>query len=258
MSSAIFHGIVTSYPGKYDITVSGPHLEKLAHFAEQGAHITSDNSAAFKDADVVFLGVKPQMLTAVLNELKDSGVDYSNKLLVSMAAGFKLAAMTKILGECAMIRIMPNTPSKIGLGVTAVCPGAKSTLAQQELLQKLLAGMGKSIITDEPGLNAIGAIVGSGPAFVFRFMEALVSEAERYGFSKEEGRAMVEQLLLGSVQLAKASPDQELGALREAVTSKGGTTYQGLLQMTEYHFEEMMQEVIKACLQRTKEFEDMF
>ncbi len=258
MASCVFNGIVKTRPHQDEIMVSGPHVEKLEHFKAQGAQVTSDNAAAFAFGEVVFLGVKPQMMPVVLDGLKQSGVSYDDKLIVSMAAGWRLQAFEHRLGPCKLVRIMPNTPAKLGLGVTAVCTGREVSAEERDLCLSLLEGLGKTVLTDEAGINSLGALAGSAPAFMYRFMEALVSETVKHGFSEAEARAIIEQMALGTAQMVIHNQDQSLAQLREAVTSKGGTTFQGLQQMTQYKFEEMMTEVIEACLRRTHEFEEMF
>lgn len=256
MASCIFNGIVKTRPQQDLLMVSGPHVYKLEAFKAAGAEVTSDNSAVAQWADVLFLGVKPQILPDVLAELKD--VDFSGKLVVSMAAGWRLSAFYARLGEIALVRIMPNTPAKLGLGVTAMCAGDKVSAEQTQLCLDLLSGLGKTVVTDEEGINSLGALAGSAPAFMYRFLEALVAETIARGFSEAQARAIIEQMALGTASMVIANQDQSLAQLREAVTSKGGTTFQGLAQMTNYHFEAMMHDVIEACLRRTREFEDMF
>lgn len=258
MATCIFNGIVKTRNHKDQIMVAGPHLEKLEHFKNQGAAITTNNIDALNFAEVVFLGVKPQIMPQVLAEIKDSGVDYSDKLFISMAAGWRCEAFYSRLGDCKLIRIMPNTPAQLGLGLTSICSGANVSKEQEALCLELLSGLGKSVLTDEEGINSLGALAGSAPAFMYRFMEALVSETQKRGFSKEQSREIIEQMALGTAQMVIHNQDKEIGELREAVTSKGGTTFQGLAQMSEYKFEEMMSKVIEACLHRTHEFEDMF
>lgn len=257
MASCIFKSVIKSISADA-ITVSGPHPEKLAHFKEDGAAVTSDNIAAVKNADVVFLGVKPQVLTSVLDELAAHKIDFENKLVISMAAGYKLSSIAERIKTQRLVRIMPNTPAKIGLGVTAVVYADKVTDEDKALTRQLLSNMGTCIEGTEDDLNTIGAICGCGPAFVFRFMESLISEAQRHGIAGDDARKMVEQTVLGSVSLVIDSQDESIAALRDAVTSKGGTTFAGLCKMTEGHFEDVMKNTIQASLDRTKEFERMF
>lgn len=257
MSTCIFDGIAKSY-STAKITVSGPHIEKLQHFKDAGAFITTSNIEATKKADVIFLGVKPQILTSVLEELSNAGIDFTNKLVISMAAGFKLSSLNKLTHSQKLIRIMPNTPAKIGLGVIAVSYGENVNDNEKILCRELLTNLGKTFEGSESDLNVIGAICGSGPAFVFLFMESLCNEGIRYGIKEKDIRAMVELTLQGSAALAKENKNSSLQSLREAVTSKGGTTYEGLKQMTAGNFEQTMENTIKACLDRTAEFEKLF
>lgn len=257
MSTCIFDGIAKSY-STAKIIVSGPHLEKLSHFKDAGAKITCDNIEAATQADVIFLGVKPQILTQVLEDLAAHNIDFSQKLVISMAAGFKLASIKKYINSDKLIRIMPNTPAKLGLGVIAVSYAQNVDAEEKQLCRELLANLGQCFEGDEQQLNVIGAICGCGPAFVYRFMEALCAEGCRYGLEKKAVREMVEMTLLGGANMSKHNPETSLASLREAVTSKGGTTFAGLSQMTAYKFEEMMAATIKASLDRTYEFEKLY
>jgi pyrroline-5-carboxylate reductase len=257
MASCIFASVKKMVSPR-NITVSGPHIEKLQHFKDDGASITTDNAAAANGAGIVFLGVKPQVLTGVLEDLVAKGVDFKNRLIVSMAAGFCLSSLERITGSDRIVRIMPNTPAMIGQGVTALCCGKGASEEDVKIVKELLEGMGKTIEGDEKQLDVIGAVAGCGPAFVYRFMEALVAESVRNGMDEKSARAMVEQLVVGSAAMVVKNQDSTLAQLREAVTSKGGTTYAGLCKMTEGHFEDMMHNVIDASIARTLEFEKMY
>jgi pyrroline-5-carboxylate reductase len=258
MSTCIYESIIASGFNPQNITVSGPHVEKLEKFKQKGSVITSDNIEALKNADIVFLGVKPQILTSVLDEIAASGVALNHKLFVSMAAGFKLSSIEKKLNTKKIIRIMPNTPAKLGLGVIAVVYDTEVSDNEKKLSEKMLSGMGTCIVGDEDNLNVIGAVAGCGPAFVYRFMEALIAEAVAHGLSADNARKIVEQTVLGSANMSLKNQDCTLASLREAVTSKGGTTYAGLCKMTEGNFEQIMKNTVQASLDRTYEFEKMF
>ena len=257
MSTCIFESIIKKSDAK-NITVSGPHLEKLKKFEDKGAVITTDNIRAVETADIVFLGVKPQILTDVLNEIKASGIPLNHKLFISMAAGFKLSSIEKILNTRKIIRIMPNTPAKISLGVIAVTYDSEVSDNEKKLCTMMLENLGTCIEGDENNLNVIGAIAGCGPAFVYRFMEALIAEGIRHGLDEKKARAIVEQTVLGSAKMVIENQESSVASLREAVTSKGGTTFAGLCKMTEGNFEQMMQNTIQASLDRTYEFEKLF
>lgn len=259
MSSCIFDGIKKARNDADEIYVSGPHLEKLQKFADKKAKITTSNIEAVKESDIIFLGVKPQMLTAVLKELKDNRIDFSEKILVSMAAGFKIASIRRLTDAPYIVRIMPNTPAKIGLGITGIYFEKGIDDKDKELISSLLAPLGMLCqLNSEEGINAIGALAGSAPAFLYRFFEAVEHECVRYGFSQSDARKIVEQLGLGTSSMVIHNHATSISSLREAVTSKGGTTYEGLQQMTSFKFEEMMEEVFKACMKKTHLFEEMF
>ena len=259
MSSCIFDGIKKARNDADEIYVSGPHLEKLQKFADKKAKITTSNIEAVKESDIIFLGVKPQMLTAVLKELKDNRIDFSEKVLVSMAAGFKIASIRRLTDAPYIVRIMPNTPAKIGLGITGIYFEKGIDDKDKELISSLLAPLGMLCqLNSEEGINAIGALAGSAPAFLYRFFEAVEHECVRYGFSQNDARKIVEQLGLGTSSMVIHNHATPISSLREAVTSKGGTTYEGLQQMTSFKFEEMMEEVFKACMKKTHLFEEMF
>lgn len=259
MSSCIFDGIKRARNDADEIYVSGPHLEKIQKFADKKAKITTSNIEAVKESDIIFLGVKPQMLTAVLKELKDNRIDFSEKVLVSMAAGFKIASIRRLTDAPYIVRIMPNTPAKIGLGITGIYFEKGIDDKDKELISSLLAPLGMLCqLNSEEGINAIGALAGSAPAFLYRFFEAVEHECVRYGFSQNDARKIVEQLGLGTSSMVIHNHATPISSLREAVTSKGGTTYEGLQQMTSFKFEEMMEEVFKACMKKTHLFEEMF
>ena len=259
MSSCIFDGIKKARNDADEIYVSGPHLEKLQKFADKKAKITTSNIEAVKESDIIFLGVKPQMLTAVLKELKDNRIDFSEKVLVSMATGFKIASIRRLTDAPYIVRIMPNTPAKIGLGITGIYFEKGIDDKDKELISSLLAPLGMLCqLNSEEGINAIGALAGSAPAFLYRFFEAVEHECVRYGFSQSDARKIVEQLGLGTSSMVIHNHATPISSLREAVTSKGGTTYEGLQQMTSFKFEEMMEEVFKACMKKTHLFEEMF
>lgn len=259
MSTCIFDSILNVTDLKKEIIVSSPHISKLSHFQEHGAIITDNNLEAIYQADIIFLGVKPQILGSVLQSIKDSKLSISNKLFISMAAGFKCQSIFTYLNTHRIVRIMPNTPAKVGLGVNGVYFDGDVDDKNKNIVLHLLSKMGMNIVVDnEELINSICVVAGSAPAFLFRFMEAMIANGIRLGLSEKDARLLTEQVILGTGVLAKNSHDQKISQLREAVTSKGGTTFEGLKVMTEYKFEEMMNKVADASLNRAHDFEKMF
>ncbi|MCR5084727.1 MAG: pyrroline-5-carboxylate reductase [Succinivibrionaceae bacterium] len=251
MARCIFDGLPAGSAGP--ITVSGPHPGKLGHFAERGARVTASNLEAAQGADLVFLAVKPQILPSVLGELAAGIGNWTGKLVVSMAAGFPLARVAGALHSERVVRIMPNTPARIGLGVIGTCALGGASAADLSLVRTLLSPLGTLIATDEAGIDVIGVAGGCGPAFVYRFLEALTRETAARGFAPEEARAIAEATAIGAATLAARSHGESLEALREAVTSKGGTTYAGLCALSAAGFDESIARAFAASMERTRE-----
>lgn len=258
MSTCIFDSIL-DHNGGAQVTVSGPHPERLSHFASRGAEVTADNVKAASDGDIVFLGVKPQVLTGVLQELANHHVDFKSKILITMAAGYRCASIIAHTGSERLVRIMPNTPAKIGLGVIGAyyCRGVSAQ--DREAVEPLIANLGLVIeAKSEDEINAIGVVAGCAPAYLFRFMEAMIANSVKLGISAEDARSIAEQVFIGSATLAGRSHDRSVAQLREAVTSKGGTTYEGLKVMTELDFDGLVAKTVEASMRRTSELEQMF
>ena len=259
MAGCIFKGIVKSRKGKDCIIVSGPHPEKLRTYANDGAKITADNVEAARQSEIIFLGVKPQMLTAVLAELAEAKIDFKSKLMISMAAGYPCSGIAKIIKSERIIRIMPNTPAKIALGTTGIYYGKGATAEDRELCKSMMQCIGSVIETEsEEGINVLGCVAGSSLAFMYRFLESLIAETVKRGFSEADAREIIQKTALGMSSMCIAYPEKTIAQLREAVTSKGGTTIEGLKKMTEYKFENLMSATVQASMDRTHEFEEMF
>jgi pyrroline-5-carboxylate reductase len=177
---------------------------------------------ALDSFNTIVLAVKPQILPRVCEELKPI---LSDHLVISIAAGVGAAHIAQWLGGYdRVVRAMPNTPAMIGMGVTGLTALPAVTDAQRARVTALMGSVGEVVwMNDEAQIDAVTAISGSGPAYVFYFMEAMQSAAQRLGLDEKQGRALVFATFAGSVQLAARS-DQSVEDLRQRVTSKGGTT----------------------------------
>jgi pyrroline-5-carboxylate reductase len=209
------------------------------------------NSSSAKDADLVILAVKPNM---ILETLKDvASVLKPGCLVVSVAAGITTAAMEEQLsGNAAVIRAMPNTPSVVGLGVTGISKGSNVSAEQLNLAVELFSSVGKVLVVDESKIDALSTISGSGPAYVFYFAEKLITAAKSLGFSEQEASLMVKETFLGSATLlatSSSSPEQ----LRQQVTSPNGTTMQATGRFDAADLERVFIEATEAALARAKE-----
>ena len=209
------------------------------------------NSSAAKDADLVILAVKPNMILETLKEV--AAVLKPDCLVISVAAGITTAAMEEQLsGNAAVVRAMPNTPSVVGLGVTGISKGSNVSAKQLDLAIELFASVGKVLVVDESKIDALSTISGSGPAYVFYFAEKLITAAKSLGFSESEASLMVKETFLGSATLlatSSSSPEE----LRQQVTSPNGTTMQATGRFDAADLERVFIEATEAALARAKE-----
>jgi pyrroline-5-carboxylate reductase len=172
--------------------------------------------------DAVVFAVKPQIVDAVLPDYQRWAAPQT--LFVSIVAGKTIAGMTRHLGPAAVVRTMPNTPAAIGRGITVACANQRVTMAQRELCDRLLAAAGESAwVEDEALLDAVTAVSGSGPAYVFLLVEALAEAAEAMGLPPALALRLARATVAGSGELARLS-DEDPTQLRRNVTSPGGTT----------------------------------
>lgn len=172
--------------------------------------------------NILVLAVKPQIMEAVLGEAKNAIV--ADTLVLSIAAGISLEKLTKGLGSMRVVRTMPNTPAQVGKGVTGAVAGDAVTETDRQSTEALLSAAGKVIwFADEGHLDAVTAVSGSGPAYVFHLVEAMAAAAEAQGLSAEASMVLARQTVIGAAALMEADPTPAK-QLRENVTSPGGTT----------------------------------
>ncbi len=186
------------------------------------------NIEAVRDAQLVMLCVKPWSVTEMLREIAADLAE--NAVVVSVAAGVTTAAMQKALGDrddARVVRAMPNTPALVGKGVTGIAAASDVPAAAVELAQNVFECVGDVVVVDESEIDALSAISGSGPAYVFWFTEQLMDAAERAGFSSADAKLLAEQTVIGAAALM-ADSNKTPAQLRKAVTSPGGTTEKAL------------------------------
>jgi pyrroline-5-carboxylate reductase len=175
-------------------------------------------------------------------------------LVVSIAAGLDIATLSRFLdGHRQIVRCMPNTPSLIGAGITGLCPSAEVSSAQRAAADRVLSAVGSTVwIEDEGKMDGVTALSGSGPAYVFLFIEAMQQAAADLGFTPEQGRQLAIETVQGAAALA-AQSSEPASVLRERVTSKGGTTEAALNKMTEKGVKEGIIAGVKAAEARGQE-----
>lgn len=216
-----------------------------------GIEVVTDPSAAVAGADVVLVAVKPHLVVEVLAGLAD-GLD-ADAVVVSVAAGISTAAMEAALpGGARAVRVMPNTPMLVGRGMAVVTGGRHATDDDVARVVALLGEAAEVLVLPEDQFDAVTGVSGSGPAWVFALAEAMVSGAEAVGLSHDDAVVLVEQTVAGAGHLL-ASSDLDAGALREMVSSPGGTTLAGLEALGQQGFGDAVTAAIRAATNRSRE-----
>lgn len=234
------------------VFVSDPSAARRELFASRfGVGIADGNAALVNASDVVVLAVKPQVMAAALEPLR--GVWRKNQLVISIAAGLRTAQLDAWCGDGpAIIRVMPNTPALVGRGVSAICAGPRASDAQMRMTGELFAAVGVTVQLEEPAMDAVTAVSGSGPAYVFYWIEAMLKAARSQGLDDTTARTLVYQTLSGAAALAEASTDAP-EILRARVTSKGGTTEAAVRVLEDRGVGQAMIDAVAAATRRAKE-----
>lgn len=209
------------------------------------------NLEAVRGAAIVLVAVKPAMVPDLLDEISPALAE--GAIVVSVAAGVTTATMEAHLPEhVSVIRTMPNTPSKIGLGVTGIAAGTRSTPAQLDLICGMFSTVGEVIVLPENMIDALGSISGSGPAYVFYFIEQLTKVAITHGFSAEQAQKMVQGTFRGAVELL-AQSGEEPQELRRQVTSPKGSTERAIAVFDDANIEAILLKGTQAAIARSEE-----
>ena len=207
-----------------------------------------DLPALIEASDIILIAVKPQDVDSVVLTMKNTGV--KSKLVISIAAGITTSYLEKYLGrESRVIRTMPNMPAMIGEGMTAIAKGHHAKNSDVSVALKIFAEIGKTLVVEERWMDAITAVSGSGPAYVFLFAECLMKSAQALGLDLETSEALVKQTLLGSVHLLDQDKD-DAATLRAKVTSKGGTTQAAMDVFTANNIEKIFEAALTAACHR--------
>ena len=223
-------------------------------FVEQtGARVVASNLDVARDARVLFLAVKPQQMSTILEDLR--GSIRPDHLIISIAAGVSLKSMGAGLGpDARLIRVMPNTPCLVGCGASAFSRGSKATPDDAALVQQLLSTVGIAVEIPEKLLDAVTGLSGSGPAYVYQVIEALSDGGVRMGLPRDVSTRLAAQTLLGAAQMV-LSTGQHPGSLKDAVTSPGGTTIAGLHELERGGLRGILMNAVEAATVRARELD---
>ena len=236
--------------GRQDITVSDVAVKSRDHLARRyGVGVTADNGAAARGADVVILAVKPQELAAVAKQLSGT---MKSQLVISIAAGVSLETLCGHLGYRAVVRAMPNTAAQVGKGMTAWTAAGEIPAAQLETARTILASMGEEQhFADEKYIDMATAISGSGPAYVFLFIESMIDAGVHIGLPRDIAVKLVIETIVGSAEAMKKMA-RHPAELKNMVTSPGGTTTQALLNLESGGFRSLIINAVTAAYEKAK------
>lgn len=253
MATALARGLVQgklAQPG--EILASDPLPSAAEEFSRvTGARAVNDNRQVASAAEVLFLAVKPQQMSLVLEELR--GRLTNQHLVISIAAGVRLATLSQGLGPGPrLVRVMPNTPCLIGRGASAYCLGPGAEGADGELVGRLLSCIGRAFQVEEKLLDAVTGLSGSGPAFVFLMIEALSDGGVRMGLPRDVATCLAAQTVLGAAEMV-LSGGEHPAVLKDRVASPGGTTIAGLQVLEAGAVRASLMAAVEAATRRSAE-----
>ena len=254
MASSIIGGLVAQGFSANNITVSDPYQPSLDKLGETLAvQTTQDNNHAVSAADIVVLAVKPQAMQQVAEAMQDA-VQAQKPLIISIAAGIEMNSLDQWLGgDLAIVRCMPNTPSLVQKGATALFANTAVTTAQRQQTDQILAAIGIALwVDDEAKLDAVTAVSGSGPAYFFLLMESMQAAGEALGLNKQEANQLTLQTALGAAEMAINS-DVDTAELRRRVTSPNGTTEAAINSFENSDFRAIVNTALTAAKDRSEQ-----
>lgn len=254
MATALIGGLLAKGFAAQQISAVEINAETRIKLQQEfGVHVETDLTACAGSSDIIVLAVKPQQLREVAKQLAPK---LSGQLVISIAAGIRAADLSRWTNSQAIVRAMPNTPALIRSGITGMYALPAVSDSQCEEAQEILAAVGETLwLQDEAMLDAVTAISGSGPAYVFYFIEALQRAARELGFNADEARRLSLGTFLGASKLA-ATSKEDVSVLRARVTSKNGTTERALISMEANRIADQIVQAAKAAQTRAREMGD--
>lgn len=251
MAGAIIAGLLSrGYPAE-SVRATTRSADSAARAADKlGIETGTDNLAAVRWADVVVLAVKPQMLGQTCAELRDA---IDGQLVMSVAAGIDTATLADWLGEdVALVRSMPNTPSQVGVGASGLYANARASAEDHDFATQIADATGISTwVEDESLMHAVTAISGSGPAYYFLFMEAMIETGVELGLARDSARTLALQTARGAAELASQA-DVEVDELKRRVMSPGGTTERAIHAFEEGGLRDLVKKAATASAERSR------
>jgi len=255
MAEALIKGVITAKVYEADsVFISDIKTERLKLLGERyNVVATTDNAELVDKAETIVLSVKPQNMSEALDSIKDAVT--SDKLVISIAAGIKVANITSVLGDIAVVRVMPNTPALIGEGASALFANEKAKPKLEKALT-IFSAVGKAVVVEDEGLiDTVTAVSGSGPAYFFLLMEEMIKAGVLLGLSEDVAKDLVLQTAKGAGLLAVEADikGESPTVLRQKVTSPGGTTEAALKVFTEGNISKLISTAITRARDRGRE-----
>lgn len=250
MGEVFVAGLLRSGTEPARLVISEKRAERAAEVAERYGVRCVGVAEAAREAATVLLLVKPQDVPGALEEMAEHLAE--GAVVVSLAAGVRIASIEARLPQAAVVRAMPNTPAFVDLGITAISPGQSCSTAQSDYVESLLSAVGPVVRVDESLQDAVTATSGSGPAYVFLLIESMTDAAVGLGLSRDVAHRLVIQTVLGAATMA-ARPGADAAALREQVTSPGGTTAAALRAFADGDFAGLVSAAMAAARDRGRE-----
>lgn len=251
MGRALMRGILKAkWTRAESVVATTRQADKAAELAKEfkvAAH--TDNRKAAAEADIIILGVKPQILPKVLEEIKGAA---AGKLVMSIAAGVTTASIEAALPGAHVVRAMPNLPVTVDAGATAMCRGKSADAKHAEIARGVFESVGLVVEVDEYLMDAVTGLSGTGPMYIFQVIEGLADAGVKVGLSREVSMALTIQTVLGAAKMAQASKEHP-AALKDRVTSPGGTAITALHTMERGGLRAILIDAVEAATKRSEE-----
>ena len=253
MAEALLKGLLSGLHVAPDRIVATDIIAERRRYLEQtyGVPTTDDNGQAVEKSDVIFLAVKPQVMTSVLGGITSTLT--TDKLVISIAAGVTMQTLQQALGkEYRVVRVMPNTPALVLSGAAGISPGAAATPQDVELVERVFNAVGRAEVVSEELMDAVTGLSGSGPAFVFAIIEALSDGGVLAGLARPVATQLAAQTVLGAAQMVLET-GRHPGELKDMVTSPAGTTIAGMHALENGGLRGLMMEAVRRATERSEE-----
>lgn len=250
LAGSVIRGLMrATFCSPKEIIAAEPNEQtRTALQKETGVSVTAENAEAAENSEMVFIGVKPGM---VLQVLRDLGPKIDKKPVISLAGGVRISSMEKVC-NARIMRALTNTPSAICRAATGITPGSRTTNEDADLAKKIFGAIGVVVEIDEPQIDIVTALSGSGPAFIYAIIDALASSGTKLGLSKNVSNDLAIQTVLGAADLMKESK-MSAESLIKMVVTPGGTTAAGLAVMEKLGTSESLVAAVEAATKRSQE-----